>query len=126
MLRRLAVKDVPVVRQALMKKQSYKCCICGTGLTLSNTHLDHDHSTGYIRGALCSNCNRLEGKLKTIAVRGRRELALWEYLRAAADYWELHSVPRIPLLYPSHMTDDEKRVKRNAKARKKRAAVKSK
>lgn len=126
MLRRLANKDLPIVRAALMKKQNFTCPICKTKLTLQNVCQDHDHATGYLRGVLCRNCNGLEGKLKTIATRGRRDSTLWEYLRAAADYWELHQVPQIPLLYPTHLTDDEKRVKRNAKARKKRAIQKRK
>lgn len=42
----------------MLKKQGDRCGICGVTLTLgSKTHLDHDHTTGSIRGVLCQKCN---------------------------------------------------------------------
>jgi hypothetical protein len=32
------------------------------GCNLDSRNLDHDHSTGFIRDVMCSNCNRLAGK----------------------------------------------------------------
>ena len=42
----------------LVESQNNKCQICKNTLkTGKNTHLDHCHSTGKIRGVLCGKCN---------------------------------------------------------------------
>jgi hypothetical protein len=49
----------------LANKQSGRCKICGELLDLwRSTHLDHNHTTGKIRGLLCRNCNSLLGYSK--------------------------------------------------------------
>ena len=52
----------------LYVKQGGRCAICGgEGFLLNKTRhkiklvVDHDHSTGKIRGLLCHNCNRALG-----------------------------------------------------------------
>ncbi len=59
--------------EAILKKQKYACAICGKKLRPwkttaegdgGNTHLDHDHNTGKIRGALCNSCNMGLGNLR--------------------------------------------------------------
>lgn len=48
----------PEVFEALLASQDYQCGICGGALTLDrNTHVDHCHITGQIRGVLCGQCN---------------------------------------------------------------------
>ena len=43
-------------------KQERKCQICGTETNGGyRMNIDHDHSTGALRGLLCSRCNRLIG-----------------------------------------------------------------
>jgi len=70
--KQLGVKDVVKAEELFQKKTT--CEICGhldgdsrTGNGL--LHLDHDHSTGKIRGFLCSNCNRAVGLMKDDPVR---------------------------------------------------------
>lgn len=41
----------------LLKLQDNKCAICSENLIVSNTHIDHDHSTSTVRGILCIRCN---------------------------------------------------------------------
>lgn len=43
----------------LLNKQNNKCSICGVDLFLDKTKavIDHDHTTGELRGILCTNCN---------------------------------------------------------------------
>lgn len=41
---------------ALMAQQHNRCACCGDGL-LSKHHIDHDHTTGKVRGILCPHCN---------------------------------------------------------------------
>lgn len=53
----------------VFNKQSGKCAICETllgernanGNVPSEAQLDHDHSTGQLRGVLCRNCNMALG-----------------------------------------------------------------
>ena len=53
----------------LVEKQNNSCAICGkhksefTGRG-NNFHIDHCHTTGKVRGLLCSNCNTGLGQFK--------------------------------------------------------------
>ena len=48
----------------LYKSQAGCCAICYTPLAVSgkDTHIDHSHTTGKVRGLLCNNCNTGIGK----------------------------------------------------------------
>lgn len=51
-------------RNQMIKDQNGLCLICNDKLdeTISkNIHVDHDHSTGKVRGILCKQCNSLIG-----------------------------------------------------------------
>ncbi len=58
-------------------KDGAKCAICGFGGSLK---VDHEHTSGKIRGVLCHNCNVAIGHMRDDPTR----------LRAAAQYLELH------------------------------------
>lgn len=49
----------------MMEEQNGKCLICGRKFDKiyfpQNTHIDHDHRTGKVRGLLCNNCNVILG-----------------------------------------------------------------
>lgn len=51
---------------SMFAEQEGCCAICGTHQCCSGRMLavDHDHSTGQVRGLLCANCNTAIGKLK--------------------------------------------------------------
>ena len=53
-------------REKLLKDQGYACAICQTPLQFEGTltHTDHCHTTGKVRGILCTNCNRGLGHFK--------------------------------------------------------------
>ena len=42
-------------RERLLEKQGHSCAICGE--LAEKLVLDHDHSTGQVRGYLCNRCN---------------------------------------------------------------------
>jgi len=69
---------------------SGKCHICGsvpdpkhTSKTQRSLHIDHDHTTGRVRGALCSSCNFGLGKFKDSQ----------ELLRLVQEYLEKNRWP---------------------------------
>lgn len=123
---RLTAKQVPIVKSAIIKRQGNKCPLCQRGITVETGCLDHDHITGACRGVLCRGCNGSEGKIKNAFLRygGGLRTDLVEFLRELANYLEHYRNNPNRFLYHLHRTDDEKRILRNTRARKKRAAAK--
>lgn len=71
----------------MLASQSGRCAICGTtnGRRKSETHplyVDHDHSTGAVRGLLCQPCNSALGMLEDDPERLRRAV---EYLTRSSS-----------------------------------------
>lgn len=64
----------------MLSMQGGMCAICGrlAGDLRAKLHVDHDHSTGNVRGLLCYDCNRGIGLLGDSADRLRRALAYLE------------------------------------------------
>lgn len=55
----------PVEYSQLLAGQEERCAICGTRDWKGpgrKPHVDHDHSTGKVRGLLCVDCNALLGR----------------------------------------------------------------
>ena len=110
----------------LVARQANKCAICDNPFTrIDQPVLDHDHTSGYIRGALHRSCNGAEGKVKTKAHLGHKGVASDDYVIGLGKYLEKHKTPKHQLIHPNHMTEDQKRLKRNAKARAARARSKA-
>lgn len=67
-----------------MEAQEYRCPICHTDFELLGQEpaIDHDHSTGAVRGLLCSRCNLGLGNLRDDV----------EMLRSAIHYLVSHSL----------------------------------
>lgn len=126
MVARIKPSQIPAVRAAILtQRQGGKCGLCGTSITAGHACLDHDHVTGHIRGVLCRNCNGIEGKIKNLVTRGRKGMRHADYLGKVIMYWLHHERNPSGLFHPVHKTDDEKRLARNAKARKTRAKKKA-
>lgn len=62
--------------EELYDRQRGRCAICNEAHEV--LHVDHNHTSGEIRGLLCNTCNRFIGLAKESA----------EVLRAAATYLE--------------------------------------
>ena len=122
-MRRLKTTEVSKTREELREAQGKLCALCSTPVSADQAVLDHDHSTGAIRGTLHRGCNALLGKVENNYKRyGVHNLAA--FLAGVAKYLQKHEANRTGLLHPSHKTEEERRVKRNALARKRRAATK--
>lgn len=121
-MQRLTATQVPVVLKQLVAKQGNKCAICGHHFTARDgAVLDHNHDTGVIRGAIHRSCNQAEGKAKVVGHRGHKGVSSADYLIGLGKYLELHKTPRYAFIYPTHKTEEELRLERNAKARASRA-----
>lgn len=53
---------------AIVASQGGRCAVCarvpsGKGKKSATLHVDHDHTTGHVRGLLCDACNRAIGLL---------------------------------------------------------------
>lgn len=124
-VRKLKPSETAGVLKQMVAKQGGKCAICGKGFTRTDgAVLDHCHKTGFIRGALHRSCNGGEGKVRVKAQWSHKGVSPDEFLIGLGKYLEVHNKPRYPLIYHSHLTDDEKRLKKNAKARAKREVAK--
>lgn len=126
---RIKTKDIPKVKEALLKDQNNRCALCRIKLDRVEPRdvcLDHCHVTGNIRGVLCRNCNGCEGKVFNLARRAKRQgTPLW-WLKQLIEYMEKHQEDPSGVYHPTHKTEDEKRLLRNKKARERRAKQKGK
>ena len=78
----LSEKDVA----GLMKQQGGRCAVCQSVFKIQNLHsgskmrdfhIDHEHSTGKVRGLLCVRCNQFVGHVEN---RGELLERIQEYL----------------------------------------------
>jgi len=47
----------------MFEEQNGVCAVCGQASTGTRLHIDHDHTTGRVRGLLCFKCNSVLGKV---------------------------------------------------------------
>jgi len=94
-------------RDRIVASQGGRCAICltenpgGKGRRLG---IDHDHSDGRIRGALCNNCNRGIGHLKDSVASLRAAIEYLEASNLEAVYKSIASRADIGLTYGSGVT----------------------
>lgn len=121
---RLTKSSVADHRLSILVRQGSRCAICSDPCTPTDAVLDHCHKTGAVRGVLHRSCNALLGPVENNAGRfGVRNLIAWA--AGLAAYLNKHKTNITGLVHPTHKTEDEKRLARNAKARKKRAVGKA-
>lgn len=106
------------VRKQLLSRQGNVCAVCGKPFTRADGPVvDHDHGTGVIRGVLHRSCNMAEGKVRVKAFKGHKGVSPYDYLIGLGKYLDLHKIARTLLIHPNHMTEAQKRAKRNEKAK---------
>lgn len=117
---RIKTTHIATTREGMWLRQGGKCALCSLHCTAQQAVLDHDHSTGSLRGVLHRSCNALLGKVENNFRRyGLQNLAAWA--QGMPGYLRHHHVNRTGLLHPTYKSADEKRVRRNTLARKRRA-----
>jgi hypothetical protein len=117
---RLRASQLAVTREQLLSRQGGVCALCRTHCTSRQAVLDHDHKTGAIRAALHRGCNALLGKAENNHARcGVPDVLAWA--DGIGAYMRAHLTNQTGMLHPSHRTPEEKRIRRNAAARKRRA-----
>lgn len=129
MIRKITRAQVRSITLKILKEQGGICPLCNEVIDLKakdSAICEHAHDTGLIRGVVHRSCNKMEGVVYSAV--GRWCVGKMDYdlvipaLRRLADYLEKEHYPYI---YYSHLTDEEKKLKAAAKARKARATRKA-
>ncbi len=118
---RLKTTEIKEAKAVLLEDQDNICPICDSDLSEMESkyvHVDHSHINGQIRAALCSTCNQIEGQIWNRANRAKRDMTVVEWLHQLIDYIDYHEENPSGIYHPSHKTEDEKRLARNKKSRK--------
>jgi hypothetical protein len=121
-LRRLTKSELAGYRKRWQREQP-NCPLCER-LMDDDTVVDHDHKTGECRAVICRWCNAILGKLENWAVRIGQGIDPLMFLDNAADYLLGKKVIYKGAIYPTHKTEDEKRLLKNKRARVARAKAK--
>lgn len=113
----------------LLKEQGGVCLVCKKPIDLSikgEMVADHNHLSGNIRGILHRSCNSGLGKLDNAVGRwiskSMKYSDIVPMLKNIVEYYEREETKYI---YYNHLTEDEKRIQRNTKERKRRAERKA-
>ena len=120
---RLNARQLKEWREATWLAQDKRCAISGYSISASEAVADHDHSTGHLRGVLHRGVNSLLGKCENNYRRYGLSLPLLAAMAPPVGKYLAADYSNNPL-YPTHRTEDEKRERRNALARKARAKKK--
>lgn len=123
--RKLTRSQLRPLGMRMLQEQGGVCSLCGKPIDLSikgEMVIDHDHDTGQVRGALHRSCNAAEGKVANAAGRwGAKSMSYSAIIPWLTNLLEYLQKPAQPYIYPTHKTDEEKRLEANAKARRARA-----
>lgn len=123
-MKRLTTREVEIIRNAQIQTQGGLCDLCQLPGVARDPVLDHNHSTGAVRGTLHRSCNALLGKIENNAARfGVRNLPA--FCQGAGKYMQKHTTNITGLLHPTHKTEDEKRLAANKRRRTARASKKA-
>lgn len=120
----LKTSQIAGVRAKLLADQGGKCALCNLPCAPDQAVLDHCHREGFIRGTLHRSCNSLLGKLENNRARYGlgNDQQFAAFLSGVVKY--LHSSKnKFSTLHPTFKTLDQKRLARNAAARKRRGTA---
>jgi hypothetical protein len=116
---RLTAKTLQGHRAKLLEEQGGMDPIAAIPITAPA--LDHDHSTGHCRAVLQREINAFEGKVFNAYRRYVRHLGVsLDAVLLGLVVYHSRDWSQEPM-HPTFRTDDEKRIRRNKKAKKRRA-----
>lgn len=123
-MHKLKASEVAGCRTDLLAAQGGRCALCGYPVLPADAVLDHSHTTGEVRGVLHRGCNSMLGKIENHMRIAKLTHAptMSAFLQGVVPY--LHKREYTGVLYPTHRTEEDKRLRRNKLARKRRAATK--
>ncbi|WP_176317290.1 endonuclease domain-containing protein [Burkholderia vietnamiensis] len=123
-MRRLSKTELTGYRKR-WQRENPRCPLCARMMD-TDTVVDHDHRTGECRAVICRWCNAVLGKIENWAFRIGNGVDPLMFLGNVSAYLDHASTPGAGkgVIYPSHKTEDEKRLARNKKARVARAKAK--
>ena len=116
MLLRLKTKDLKELRELMLRQQHGICPICKKHVPLSAAVLDHDHDTGHIRAVLHRQCNQVEGRVRSWCTRTGTGVRFEDILKGILEH--IQKDHTMNPLHPSHMTEQEREIKRLRKHQK--------
>lgn len=104
--------DVFPVKLSILEKQKYICPLCGGKiLTTADAVLDHDHSTGIIRGTLHDYCNRSLGFIENMLEHNPIE----DVTSRLIHYINYHKQNPSDVIHPRQSFVKRKKEKKNVK-----------
>lgn len=121
-MRKLARTQMRAFTIAQLARQGGICPLCKKPIDYSiprEAVVDHDHKTGEVRGVLHRACNGAEGKVANAAGRwgagGMSYDLIIPWLENMIQYLRQ---PGLGVIYPTHKTEEEKRLAANTRRRK--------
>lgn len=123
---RLTAASLKKWREQTLVDQLGRCALCLQPVKPGEAVGDHCHTTGQMRGVLHRGCNSGLGKIENFRrLYGLTDLVKFQrFLQNVVPYIYAKRPDDTPL-YHTHRSADEKKVIRNARARKARVARKA-
>lgn len=121
---RIKQSEVKPKRETMLAQQGRRCALCKQPVNADEAALDHCHKTGHVRAVLHRGCNAMLGHIENNLARHKltNSAKLQAFCQNLVAY--LHRDYTDQPLHYTFRTEEEKRLKRNAKARKTRAKAK--
>ena len=122
---RLTKKQVDAWRRIRSEEVNHICEMCHRPFTKWDPAVvDHDHKSGLIRAVIHNSCNGFEGRVGKMLNHSHKGVGKIESAVMLGEYYTKFENPNSGYIYYTHKDEDEKRIARNLKAKKKRAKLK--
>ena len=111
-MKRLKNRDLIAIKKRMMKRQNNICPLCKRDLTkiqLKDVTVDHDHTTGVIRAAICRQCNGSEGYVKKKAIRCTNSKNYQSWIINLAELYKGKTFNKEGYLHPTFRTQREEK-----------------